>query len=360
MMQAAVFSFSLRGAELSKSVAAYLESIGYEVENSTHAKYAEQANLKSMLPDHNVACQEAFAHCQTIVFVGACGIAVRTIAPFIKNKLVDPAVLSVDERGNFVIPLLAGHIGGANELARCLAIKLGGQACVTTATDVNGLFAVDEWAARNNMVISSLKAAKDFAASLVNGEEVGMYCDERFTIVSELPKQVRQQNRQDMLLPVGMAITLDKECAPFANTLRLMPVAIYLGIGCKRNTPLENIEALVLPELERLHIDKRTIAGIASVDLKKDEQGLLAFAHKLKVPAEFFTAEQLNSLEGDFTPSKFVQSVVGVANVCERSAVYASNKGTLILKKTSLNGVTLAIAVKTVELDFTHTGLKNK
>lgn len=360
MMQAAVFSFSLRGAELSKLIASYLEGIGYEVENLTYSKYAEQANLKPMLPDHNYACQEAFAHCQTIVFVGACGIAVRTIAPFIKNKQVDPAVLSVDERGNFVIPLLSGHIGGANELARCLAVKLDGQACVTTATDVNGLFAVDEWAARNNMVLNSLKEAKAFAAALVNQQQVGLYCDEGFVIKSQLPQLVKLQNGEEEALSMGMAITLDKSCKPFPVTVQLLPVVIYLGIGCKRNTPVENIKALVLPELERLHIDRRTIAGIASVDLKKDEQGLLAFARELKVPAMFYSAEELNSLEGDFTPSKFVQSVVGVSNVCERSAVFASKQGTLLLKKTSLNGVTLAIAARAVELDFIHTGLRNK
>ena len=142
-MQAAVFSFSARGAKLAAQVGEYLTSIGYDADIQTVAKYAEQAGQKPMLPDHNAACGECFGKCQTLVFVGAAGIAVRTIAPFIKSKLTDPAVISVDERGSFVIPLLAGHIGGANEIARCLAASLGAICCVTTATDVNGLFAVD-------------------------------------------------------------------------------------------------------------------------------------------------------------------------------------------------------------------------
>lgn len=166
-MRAAIFSFSARGAELSKKVAEYLHSIGYETELQTVAKYAEQTGIAPMLPNHNGACAAVFNKCQALVYVGAVGIAVRTIAPFIKSKLTDPAVISVDERGSFVIPLLAGHIGGANELSRCLAAALGATACVTTATDVNGLFAVDEWAARNRMVLCSLAAAKDFAAALV-------------------------------------------------------------------------------------------------------------------------------------------------------------------------------------------------
>ena len=354
-MEAAIYSFSLRGAKLSKRITALLKSLDYHVSNKTVAKYAEEASLEPLLPDHNVACAEDFSRCQLLVFVGAVGIAVRTIAPFIKSKLTDPAVLSIDERGNFVIPLLAGHIGGANEMSRYVAAALGAQACVTTATDVNGLFAVDEWAARNNMVLCSLKAAKDFAAALVSGEKVGLYMDAGLEVAGSLPKQVEINGS----LPIGMAITLSKRLAPFRkSTLRLLPKIVHLGIGCKRNTPLERIEELVLPELERLDLDMRSIAGIASVDLKKDEQGLLAFAKKYNFPAHFYTAEELNALEGDFTPSAFVQSVVGVSNVCERSAVKDAGGGRLALRKTSRNGVTLAIAVEDLVLDFQHTGLK--
>ena len=113
-MEAAIYSFSLRGAELAKRIEAVLSDLDYSVSNKTVAKYAEQAALAPMLPDHNAVCGEDFDRCQLLVFVGAVGIAVRTIAPYIKSKLTDPAVLSIDERGNFVIPLLAGHIGGAN------------------------------------------------------------------------------------------------------------------------------------------------------------------------------------------------------------------------------------------------------
>lgn len=353
-MEAAVYSFSLRGAELSKQIGDYLRSIGYHVSVETMAKYADAAGLKPMLPDHKAACARDFAKCDTLIFVGATGIAVRTIAPFIKSKDVDPAVLSIDEQGSFVIPLLSGHIGGANELARCLAAKLDAVACVTTATDVNGLFAVDEWAARNNMVLCDLKAAKDFAAALVGGELVGITTDDRFTTVGSLPKLV--ERRADV--PVGMAVTLDKSLSPFSTTVRLLPRIVHLGIGCRRNTPLEKIEALVLPKLAELNIDLRSVAAIASVDLKKDEAGLLAFAEKYNVPAHFYTAEQLESVAGDFTPSAFVKSVVGVSNVCERSAVYDSDGGELLLRKTSLDGVTLAIAVEKLELDFSRTGLK--
>ena len=356
-MRAAVYSFSLRGAELSKKVGELLTSIGYDVRVETLPKYAEEAKLPAMTGNHYQVTEEAFKDCQAIVYVGSVGIAVRSIAPFLKSKLVDPAVVSVDERGLFVSPLVAGHIGGSNELARVLSNHLGGQACVTTATDVNGLFAVDEWAARNRMVICSLSAAKDFAAALVHNDVVGLYSD--FPVVEPLPRQIELTTETEKY-PVGMAVTLDKTAKPFANTTLLLPKIVHLGIGCRRNTPLESIETLVLPELERFKIDKRCVVNVASVDLKKDEQGLLAFAEKCKWQTKFYTAAELEEVQGDFTPSAFVESVVGVSNVCERSAVLASKGGKLLLNKTILNGVTLAIAIEEITLDLNKTGLKTE
>lgn len=353
-MRAAIFSFSAHGAELSKRIGSYLSSVGYDTELQTVAKYAEQTGIKPMIPDHNVACSRLFSNCQAIVFVGSVGIAVRTIAPFIKSKLTDPAIISIDERGLFVIPLLAGHIGGANELARHLATAIGATSCVTTATDVNGLFAVDEWAARNKMVLSSLAAAKDFSAALVDNKIAGLYCDPDFKISGPLPRQIEC----DTELSVGMAVTLDKTLQPFATTVHLLPRIVHLGIGCRRNTPLEIIEALVLPELDKLKLDLRSVAALASIDLKKNEPGLLAFSEKYKIPAHFYTAAELSSVSGEFTPSAFVESVVGISNVCERSAVCDSNGGSLLLRKTSCNGVTLAVAAERLVLNFSKTGLK--
>ena len=356
-MQAAVFSFSQRGAELSKKVALFLAEAGYEdIELATMAKYSAASGVPAYELDYKEAARQAFRSCQTIVFIGATAIAVRAIAPYLQSKLTDPAVITMDEKANFVIPLVAGHIGGANELSRALAAELGGQACVTTATDVNHYFAVDEWAARNNLVISSLNAAKDFAAALVNGGTVGLAVDPEFTIVGQLPRNVLLDEYQE----IGVAVTLDNSRNPFGTTLRLLPKIVHLGIGCRRNTPLENIEALVLMVMEQLHLDMRSVVSLASVDLKKDEQGLLAFAAKYNLGANFYTAEELNELEGDFTPSAFVKSIVGVSNVCERSAVKDSGGGRLLLRKTALNGVTVAIAVEALALDFNKTGLRNK
>ena len=354
-MQAAVFSFTQRGAALGKEIGAFLFEAGYKAVVWTMPKYEDEGALGYPTDYHDVV-EQAMAECQALVFVGATGISVRAVAPHLKGKTIDPAIISVDERANFVIPLIAGHIGGANELARHMANYIGATACVTTATDVNGLFAVDEWAARNGIVIGSMKAAKAVATALVNGEEVGLVADSKMSIASALPKNVILGEQAD----TGMAISIYDNVLPYETTLQLFPKTVHLGIGCRRNTPLENIEALVLMTLANMHIDMRSVQGIASVDLKKDEQGLLAFAKKYKLAANFYTADELNSVEGDFTPSAFVKSIVGVSNVCERSAVLDSKNGELLLRKTSLNGVTIAIAVEDLTIDFAAVGLRKE
>lgn len=342
---------------MSKKIAALLGDAGYAVSNQTLAKYAASAGVDAFPTDYKAACAAAFPESQALVFIGAAGIAVRAIAPCLRSKLADPAIIVLDERANFIIPLVAGHIGGANELARFLADALGGTACVTTATDVNGLFAVDEWAARNNMLLASMKAAKEFAAALVRGEKAGCYHDAEFALASALPKQIEL----DTDLPIGMAITLKKNLRPFSEcTLQIFPRILHLGIGCRRATPQEKIENFVLDTLRALEIDWRCVVSIASVDLKKDEQGLLDFARKYKLPANFYTAAQLQAVAGAFTPSAFVRSVAGVDNVCERSAVLDAGGGRLLLRKLARDGVTLAIAAEKLALDFGHTGLRTE
>ncbi len=354
-MRAAIFSFSRRGALLSLRAGAFLRGLGWEVRAETIGKYAASTGLAPMLPDHHAACARAFADCGAVIFISAAGIAVRTVAPLVRSKLSDPAVLVMDEGGNFIIPLLSGHIGGANELARSLARALGGTACVTTATDVHGLFAVDEWAARHRMVLGSLSAAKEFAAALVNGEKAGVYSD--FPLRGPLPAGTEAADGQKQFR-TGMAVTLDKSLHPFPVTVLLLPKILHLGIGCRKNTPLAALEALILPQLAQLQLDMRAVAGIASIDLKKNEPGLLEFAGKYGLPARFYSAEELLSAPGEFASSAFVHSVTGVDNVCERSAVLASGGGRLLLGKVSLNGVTLAVAAEKITLDFTETGLK--
>ena len=171
---------------------------------------------------------EAFANMDALIFVGACGVAVRSIAPFVRDKKTDPAVLCLDERASFVIPLLSGHIGGANALAARLAGALGAKAVITTATDVNGKFAVDAWAAQNGCAIEDFALAKRFAAEIL--EHDLPLCSE-FPVCPPLPGGVVAAAEG----PFGVYIGCRTE-SPFGVTLRLIPRKLRVGLGCRRGT----------------------------------------------------------------------------------------------------------------------------
>ena len=348
-MNAIIFSFTRNGARISLQLQKYLDSCGFKTGIFTTRRYRDvDPALREISPSLQEMCKEAFSRCRLLIFIGATGIAIRSIAPYIRSKTRDPAVLSIDEQGKFVIPLLSGHIGGANSLATGIAAVLKAVPVITTATDVNELFAVDEWAARHNMSIFNMDAAKTFASYLVDCKKVGVKSD--FPIKGALPKGLVLAEEG----PVGMAISLRKTVQPFVETVVLRPRILHLGIGCRRGTPMDKIEEMVIQELKKLKVTLSVVKGIASIDVKKDEQGLLAFADVSVLPVRFYSSAELNAVEGDFTPSAFVAQTVGVDNVCERAAVLDSGGGRLLLRKTARNGVTLAIAAEDFVVDFTE------
>lgn len=281
-----------------------------------------------------------FPRNDALVFVCACGAAVRVTAPLLKSKASDPAVVVVDDAGKFAISLLSGHLGGANRLAEIVAAAIGAQPVITTSTDIGGIFSPDSFAAANNLLISDMRFAKEIAAALTNGENVALYsdfpCRNKPAIFSE---------NADM----GVCVSAEEK-KPFALTLNLIPRNIVLGIGCKKGTDCGTISEFVGRILKAEKIDIRRVCAAASIDLKKDESGLLDFCGSLGVELRTFSAEELSGVKGEFTSSAFVSGVTGVDNVCERSAVMAG--GELILRKRAENGVTVAAAELPIELDF--------
>ncbi len=278
---------------------------------------------------------------QALIFVGACGIAVRAIAPYVKDKFSDPAVVAVDEAGNFAISLLSGHVGGANVLARRIAAITGGQAVITTATDVNSLFAVDVWARERQLVISDRALAKAVSAALLEGKHVGFSSD--FPVTGTLPAGLTEA-------PQLLNIRVTDRAVAQANTLALIPKVLTLGIGCRRGKTAAEIEEAVVRALNGVGLDRRAAESAASIDLKKDEPGLLEFCENWDLPFYTYSAGQLRQAPGEFHHSELVQQVTGVDNVCERAAVMAG--GTLILPKQAANGVTVAVARKAITIEL--------
>lgn len=334
-----VFAYSRQGCETARRVRELLE--GESVSCYTMEKF-QQPDFLPVLKPSRTFYAERFSASDAMVFVGSCGIAVREIAPHVKNKKTDPAVLCVDELGRFVIPILSGHIGGANDLALKLAQGLGATPVVTTATDINGKFSVDAWAARNGFSISSMKAAKDVSARIL---ETPVPICSRFPVASSLPAGTVEGEQGDL----GILLSWKVE-NPFKETLRLVPKVLHLGIGCRKGISKEAVKTAVKQVLEQWNIDEKAIQCAASIDLKAHEQGLLDFCREAGIPITFYTAQELREVPGEFTPSSFVSSVTGVDNVCERSAMVGADK--IIVRKTACNGVTVAVAEEFREVYF--------
>ena len=325
-MRTAVIAFTLRGGELGRTLAGALGA-------SLHVPERFAPQLEAQAYDSLGAWTAAYwEDMEALVFVGAAGIAVRAIAPHVKDKFSDPAVVSVDEGGGFAIPLLSGHVGGANELARRVADIVGGQAAISTATDLNGVFAVDVWAKERGYAIADRTLAKEVSAALLEGRPVGFSSD----FGDDCPQGLVSE-----LAELGVSVTCRAAPGPLAKTLRLVPRLLTLGIGCRRGTDMEAIAAAVDEALGGL--DPLAVCQVATIDLKGDEAGLLAFCQARGLPLVTYPAERLAEVRGRFTPSDFVKGVTGVDNVCERAAVLAS-EGTLLVPKRAKNGVTVAVA----------------
>lgn len=289
--------------------------------------------------------RESFDTFDGLVFVGAAGIAVRAIAPHVASKTSDPAVVVIDECGGFAISLLSGHLGGANDLARRIADICSAVPVITTATDANGVFAVDEWAKRQNAVIIDPKRIQTVSSAVLRGETVPIFS--RWNIDGAMPDGVSAAKD-----PANARVVLDIYRNE-TDALELVPRIVIIGVGCKKGTPRENIERSFDSLLERTGLHEQSIACVSSIDIKKDEVGLLDFCAAHGWELRTFGAEQLRGVRGEFTGSEFVCGITGVDNVCERSAVLCSG-GTLISGKQAGNGVTIAAAVMPYEPDWRY------
>ncbi len=350
-MRLAVISFTEHGSRLNEALAGSLPLQGYDCENYSVEKYAAGYHLKPLKEPLQEWTRRMFGEKDAILYIGAAGIAVRSIAPFVKDKMKDPAIVVMDEKGIFAISLLSGHLGGANELAGALANLTGAIPVITTATDVNGRFAVDVFAKKNHLCIGERNLAKAVSADVLDEKPVGLFCD--YPMIGRIPQELALWDAQQVFEGTnGICISISGDKQPFKRTLHLIPRIVTAGIGCKKGTACATIEERVLGVLKECGISRYALKQVASIDLKAEEPGLLEFAKKYGLEFAVFSAEELQQAAGSFTDSAFVESVTGVSNVCERSAVLASGMGRLIRKKTAGGGVTVALAVQEWSVDF--------
>ncbi len=281
----------------------------------------------------------------------ATGIVVRILGRELKGKDQDPAVVVMDEAGQFAISLLSGHLGGANDLARRLATVCGAIPVITTATDVNQLPAWDQVARDAGLVVDPVAHLKTLNSLLLEGRKIGLVDQRRriaetFVAVKGVTLYdnfaVAARSSADGLVFVTHRFLPHLQNQP--EMLALRPRDLVVGIGCNRNTSAEEIEQAVRSKLKQSFLAFASIACIASIDAKQDEAGLLEFAENNGLPLKFFSAEELNKVEIPSPASPHAQKAVGAKGVCEPAALLASGLGEMLIRKQMVGNQTIAVA----------------
>lgn len=420
---------SVRGYATMQKLAKKLENIsGAEIITKVKCEALPEVSMKGTVK----ACVDAyFEQVDAIVFVTASGIAVRSVAEHLTHKSKDPAIVCMDECGKHVISLVSGHAGGANALTQMLADVMWATPVITTATDVEGRFSVDDYARKHNLVVTDWAKAKAISAEVLatgakpvwvdeaagSQEEEKNECEickvQKSTGIDGCENRIdRCENRVDgcesrvdgcenevdrcenridgcenridgcenridgcenkvdgceneidvQKLQIGshQVVITPQDVSVDAQTLQLIPRCIVAGVGCKKGTSVDKIEHAVQDAFAKAGLRMEALCAVASIDLKKNEVGLLEFCETRKVPFKTYAAEELRAVPGIYSASEFVSGVTGVDNVCERSAVkyaseHATNQGEpllgrqakhgeLLLRKQAHGGVTVALA----------------
>ena len=332
-----VFSFTRTGTELNRRLCGMLRQHGKNCRGYAAEKFAGDG-IEPIPGKIREAIGKNWGKC-SFFFIGAAGIAVRSIAPFVKDKFTDSAVLVLDEKGQYVIPLLSGHMGGAVRMADETAELIRAEAVHTTATDVQKKFAVDVFAERNNLSITDRQTAKEISAAVLEGEKIA-FCPEYQGCRIEEAARFRYR------IIVADEISGEKK----DGALLLRPRNVTAGIGCRRGISGELLKKGLESILEENGLKPDQLECAASIDLKKEEPAILALTEEYRIPFVTYPAEKLREVRSVTSSSPFVEQTTGVDNVCERAALTCCPEGELICGKRVRDSMTAALVRRPVIL----------
>lgn len=290
----------------------------------------------------SVLVEDAFEKYDGLIFIMALGIVVRVIKENIKSKDLDPAIVVIDEQGRNTISVLSGHLGGGNNLTEEIAHFLKNNPVITTATDVNNIYALDSFASDYGLEIEPVKNIKKFNSALLDGENIELILDESI----ELPGK----NRFDRFFSSSelKGFITNKDIPSSKWDILLRPKNIIIGVGCKKNFSTDKFEQNFLNTLKDNNISLKSVKEIRSIQIKKEEQCILDFSKKYKIPFVTFSSNELNSVFSKNTmlkKSQFVYKNTGTWGVAEPAALFSENDNLyLILSRKEIDGMTIAIS----------------
>jgi cobalt-precorrin 5A hydrolase len=334
-MRLAVISFTNAGKELGEKLARVMDG-DHEVE--LFHKGMWEGSLDRLV----ARLWEEF---DGIIFISAAGIASRLIAPHLRNKLVDPAVICMDDTGRFAIPILSGHYGGANEMARQIAASTGASPVITTATDNRGIQAPDMFAKDNGYVVENPESLARITSMMVNGEPVGFYGEFGPSIEYSELVHLNGEDLKNCMLPGVIAVSnrLGIEIPGIPN-LVLRPPNINLGLGCRKEVSGGRIIDFIYEVLSEEGLSPLSVGNIGTIELKRNEPGIIEAAEHFGCGLKIFSGEDISKVQDMFMKSDFVKNTVGVNSVSAPAAYLMG--GNLIREKAIKNGITLSVTVE--------------
>jgi len=291
-----------------------------------------------------------FKTSDALICLFSLGAVIRLISPHIKDKKTDPAVLVIDDKTNFVISTLSGHLGGANELAEQIAKKLGATPVITTAADVNKTIPVDLLGKEFGWKIDDDSTVTKISALMVNEEKIGVYqaAGNKNWWKGNLPKNVTIYSSFDELKnsgSKGFLIISDKkiESEILKDAVVYRPPNLVVGIGLHKNTPKETIKEGLQSCLEKNNLSDLSIAKFVSLKKPQDVKGLIEIAKEMNILVEYFEKDDLTNVNVP-NPSQTVQAFEGTPSVSEASAIKASEGQLIVQKQKFPPNLTIAIA----------------
>ena len=335
-MKIAIISVSDKGYELSLKLKEKLDQDSTIIKNDLFHK-----NVKKIFPI-------LFYEYDAIIAIMASGILIRSIAPLVESKTSDPAVLNIDDNGNFVISTLSGHLGGANSLTQKVAELIDATPVITTSTDVNKKLGIDVIARDLYFEIDNTNEILYFNKAVLDGNEIS------FTVNPNANFDYLYDYLNENALKINISISYSSKISPdeiFAEVdgheITLKKRKLVVGIGCRRGKECVKIHDGLKKSFDDLNLPLSRIDMFSSAEIKKDEIGLLELSNKMGIPINFVDLERMKMFESkDIQKSEFVKSKFGIYGVCEPSAlITAGFDSKLIYKKTSYNGVTIAVAI---------------
>lgn len=320
-----IITVTKKGIELAKKIKnLYLKNYNKDIVIFTLEKFSDKETeiIEISIKD---TLKNIFQKYFGFIFITATGIAVRSIVSFIESKDIDPCVLVVDENGNFVIPILSGHLGGGNNLTKEISSILNSIPVLTTSSDISGKIAVDTIAMKINGKLESLESAKKVTSLIVAGEKIEI----------KVPENISDEN------PKGIIIISNQKNIEITQ---IFPKNISIGIGCKRGTSKDKIIFAIKNSLEKYNISEKSLKILGTIDIKKDEVGIIEASKYFNINLKIISKDEIKKVENKFKKSEFVEKTLGIGSVSGPCAMLASGKkGEIIAEKIKYDGITISI-----------------